>query len=92
MKCETNTGKEQVSLKDSIKIENIVGHDNVNHRVLEEGIDSMLIFLDSPFIDEERKQGSWGLDFYGAHSSMVSGVGIVLRSPDNKTTLFFIQT
>jgi hypothetical protein len=77
-----------VSLQDSTKIENIVGHDNVNHQVLEEGIDNMFIVVDSPFIDEEIKEGSWGLDFDGAHSSVGSGAGIVLRSPDNETTLF----
>jgi ribonuclease HI len=42
----------------------------------------------SIFIDEENKERSWGLDFYGVHSSSGSGVGIVLRSPDNETTLF----
>jgi ribonuclease HI len=61
---------------------------NVNHQVLEEGIDNMFILENSPFIDEERKEGSWGLDFDGAHSSTGSGAGIVLRSPDNETTLF----
>jgi ribonuclease HI len=42
----------------------------------------------SLFLDEEKKEGSWGLDFDGVHSSVGSGAGIVLRSPDNKTTLF----
>jgi ribonuclease HI len=87
-RCEINKVKEQVSLQDSTKTENTVGHDNVNHQVLEEGIDNMFIVVDSPFIDEERKEGSWGLDFDGAHSSVGSGAGIVLRSPDNETTLF----
>jgi len=48
----------------------------------------MFILVDSPFVDEERKEGSWSLDFDGAHSSMGSGAGIVSRSLDNETTLF----
>jgi hypothetical protein len=80
-KCETKKDNEQVSLQDSIKTENIVGHDNVNHQVLKEGIDSMFIVVDFPFIDEEKKEGSWGLDFDGAHSSTGSGAGIVLSPP-----------
>jgi hypothetical protein len=55
---------------------------------LEEGIDNMFILVTSPFIDEERKEGSWGLYFDGAHSSTDLSAGIVLKSPDNKTTLF----
>jgi hypothetical protein len=77
-----------VSLEDSTNTKNTKGHDNVKHQVLEEGIDSMFILVDSSFVDEERKEGSWGLDFDGAHSSTGSSAGIVLRSSDNKTTIF----
>jgi ribonuclease HI len=42
----------------------------------------------SLFIYEGKREGYWGMDFDGAHSSTGSGVGIVLRSPDKKTTLF----
>jgi len=77
-----------VTLQDSTKTENTVGHVNINHQVLEEGIDNMFILVNSPFVDEQRKEGSWGLDFDGAHSSTGSDAGIVLRSLDNETTLF----
>jgi ribonuclease HI len=90
-KCENNKGKYQVSLQDNIKTKNILVHDIVNHQVLEEGIDSMFILVDFPFVDEEIKEGSWGLYFDGAHSSTVSGAGIVLRSHDNETTLFLYR-
>jgi hypothetical protein len=65
-----------------------VNHINITHQVLEEGIDSTFILANSLFLDEEKKEGSWGLDFDGAHSSRGSGVGIVLRSLDSETTLF----
>jgi ribonuclease HI len=65
-----------------------VDHVNITHQVLEEGIDNTFILENSLFLDEEKKEGSWGLDFDGAHSSTGSGAGIVLRSPDNETTLF----
>jgi ribonuclease HI len=42
----------------------------------------------SLFLNEEKEEGFWGLDFDGAQSSARSGAGIVLRSPDNETTLF----
>jgi ribonuclease HI len=42
----------------------------------------------SPFIDEEKREGSWGMDFDGAHSNTGSGARMVLRSPDDVTTLF----
>jgi ribonuclease HI len=71
-----------------IFISNNVGHDRANHLVLKEGIYIMYIFVDSPFIDEERNEGSWGLDFDGAHSSTISGAGIALRSSNNEITLF----
>jgi ribonuclease HI len=58
------------------------------HQVLDEGIDNTFIFENSLFLDEEKKDGSWGLDFDGMHSSSGSGAGIVLISPDNETTLF----
>jgi hypothetical protein len=48
----------------------------------------MFILVDSHFVDEEIKEGSWGLNFDGAHSSTGSGAGIVLRSSDNETNLF----
>ena len=66
MRCEINKVKEQVPLQDSTKTENTVGHDKVNHQVLEEGIDNMFTMVESPFVDEERKEGSWSLDFDGA--------------------------
>jgi hypothetical protein len=65
-----------------------VARNNINHQVLEEGINIMFILVNSPFVDEERKEESWGLDFDGSHSSMGSGEGIVLRLLDNDTTLF----
>jgi hypothetical protein len=37
-----------------------MGRDNVNHQVLEKGIDNMFIAVDSPFRYEERKEGSRG--------------------------------
>jgi hypothetical protein len=55
MRCEIKKVKEKVSLQDNTKTRNTVGHDKVSHQVLEEVIDNMLILLDSPFIDEERK-------------------------------------
>jgi hypothetical protein len=88
MRVKIDKGNEQVSLQDMTKAESTVAHINVNHQVLEEGIDNTFILANSPFIDEERKEGSWGLDFDGAHSSKGSSAGIVLRSPYNKTTLF----
>jgi ribonuclease HI len=42
----------------------------------------------SILIDEEIKEGAWGLNFDGAYSSTCSSAGIVLRSQDNETTLF----
>jgi ribonuclease HI len=42
----------------------------------------------SLFLDEEKKEGSWGLDFDGAHSRTSSGAGIALRSPDGETNIF----
>jgi ribonuclease HI len=42
----------------------------------------------SLFVDEEKREGSWGLYFNGAHSSIGSGAGIFLISTDNETTLF----
>jgi ribonuclease HI len=42
----------------------------------------------SLFIDQEKREGYWGLDFDGAHSRIGSSAGIVLRSPNNETTLF----
>ena len=76
-RCEINKLKEKVYIQDNTKTENNVGRHNVNHQVLEEGIDNMFILANSPFIDEERKEGSWGLDFDGAHSSTNLVVGIV---------------
>jgi hypothetical protein len=73
MRCDINKVKEKVSVQDNTKNENTVGHDKVNHQVLEEGINNMFILVDSPFVEEERKEGSWGLDFDGAHSSVGSG-------------------
>jgi hypothetical protein len=65
-----------------------VDHVNITHQVLEEGIDNTFILANSLFLDEEKKEGYWGLYFDGSHSSTGSGVGLVLRSPDNETTLF----
>jgi hypothetical protein len=73
---ENNKVKEPLSPQDNTKTENTLGHDNKNHQVLEEGIDSMFIAVDSPFIDEERNEGSWGLDFDGAHSNVGSGAAL----------------
>jgi hypothetical protein len=87
-KVKVIKGEEKVSSPDRTKVESTVGHININHQVLEEGIDNTFILENSLFIDEEKREGSWGLDFDGAHSSTGSGVGIVLRSPDNETTLF----
>jgi hypothetical protein len=55
-----------------------VDHVNITHQVLEEGIDNTFILENSLFLDEESKEGS----------RTGSSVGIVLRSPDNETTLF----
>jgi hypothetical protein len=44
-------------------------HVNMSHQFLDEGIYNTLIFGNSLFIYEEKKDGSWGLDFDGAHSS-----------------------
>jgi hypothetical protein len=55
---------------------------------LEEGINDTFILENSLFLDEEEREGSWGLDFDGAHSSIGSGARIALRSPNNETTLF----
>jgi ribonuclease HI len=41
----------------------------------------------SLFIDEEKREGYWGMGFDDAHSSTGSGVGIVLRSSGKRTTL-----
>jgi ribonuclease HI len=65
-----------------------VGHVNVNHWVLEEGIDNTFILENSLFIDEERKKGCWGMDFDGAHSIIGLDVGIVLISPGKETKFF----
>jgi hypothetical protein len=40
-------------------------HVNMPHQVLDEGIDNTFIFSNSLFLDEEKKDGSWGLDFDG---------------------------
>jgi len=63
-------------------------HVNFPHQVLNEGIDNTFIFANCLFLEKEKNDGSWGLYFYGTHLSSGSGVGIVLISPDNKTTLF----
>jgi hypothetical protein len=42
----------------------------------------------SHFIYEGKREGYWGMDFDGAHSSTGSGMGIVLRSPGKKTSIF----
>jgi hypothetical protein len=55
---------------------------------LKEGIDNTFILANSLFLDEDKKEGYWGLDLDGALSSTCSCAGIVLRSPDSKTTLF----
>jgi len=44
-------------------------HISMPHQVLDEGIDNTFIFANSLFLDEEKKDGSWGLDFDGMHSS-----------------------
>jgi hypothetical protein len=81
-------GEEKVFSPSKTKSEGVVDHVNITHQVLEEGIDNTFILENSLFLDEENKEGSWGLDFDGAHSSTGLGAGIVLRSPDNETTLF----
>jgi ribonuclease HI len=60
----------------------------MTHQALDEGIDNTFILENSLFLDEEKKDGSWGLDFDGAHSNSGSGAGIFLISPNNETPLF----
>jgi hypothetical protein len=64
-----------------------VDHLNITHQVLKEGFDNTFIFANSLFLNEEKKKGSWGLDFDGVHSSTGSGARIVLISPDNEATI-----
>jgi hypothetical protein len=59
-----------------------------SHQVLDEGINNTFILENSLFQDEEKRDGCWGLDFDGAHSSSGSGIGVVLISPDKEATLF----
>jgi len=79
MKVKVIKGEEKVSPPDRTKGKSIVGHVNIKHQVLEEGIGNTFIFENSCFIDEEKGEGYRGLDFDGAHSRTWSGVGIVLR-------------
>ena len=58
------------------------------HQVLDEGINNIFIFTNYLFLDVEKKDGYWGLNFYGIHASSSSSAGIVLISQDNETTLF----
>jgi hypothetical protein len=68
MKVKVIKGEEKVSPPDRTKGKSIVGHVNIKHQVLEEGIGNTFIFENSCFIDEEKGEGYRGLDFDGAHS------------------------
>jgi ribonuclease HI len=81
-------GEENTLSPSKTKKEGFVDHVNVTHQVLEEGIHNTFILENSLFLNEENKEGSWGLDFNGAHSSTGSGAGIGLRSPNNEDTIF----
>jgi hypothetical protein len=78
-KDETHKGDTMEMVKDCI---------SSSHQVLDEGINNTFILENSLFQDEEKRDGCWGLDFDGAHSSSGSGIGVVLISPDKETTLF----
>jgi hypothetical protein len=75
--------EEKTHFLEKTKKGDILNHVNISHQVLDEGIDNTFIFSNSLFLEEEKKEGSWVLDFDGAHSSSGLGVGIVLRSPHN---------
>jgi ribonuclease HI len=51
-------------------------------------IENTRLLLDPIFQDEEKRDGCWTLEFYGAHSSLGSGPGIVFLSPDKEATFF----
>lgn len=87
-KVDIIKGEEKVFSLNKTKNEGVVDHVNITHQVLDEGFDNTFILLNSLFLDKENKEGSWGFNFDGAHSSTGLGAGIVLRSPDNETTLF----
>jgi ribonuclease HI len=56
--------------------------------VVSEEIEYTCILSNSIFLDEEEREGSWTLEFDGAHSSSGSGVGVVFLSPDKEATYF----
>jgi ribonuclease HI len=65
-------------------------HNSFSHQihVVSEEIDCTLIFPNSLFWDEEKKDGCWALEFHGAHSSAGSGIRMVLISLDKGITCF----
>jgi hypothetical protein len=51
----------------SVIKEDFVNQVNITHQVLDEGIGNTFILEKSLFLDEEKKEGTWGLDFEGSH-------------------------
>jgi hypothetical protein len=58
------------------------------HQFINEGIADTFILENSFFLDKEKRDGCWGLDFDVAHSSVGSVARMVSTSTDKEATLF----